>query len=70
MKSLRTMLLLGSMVFAMGAVAGCGDDDDGGNPDAPVSVVDAPVADGGARDAAVRDAAAADSRVTDAAPRD
>lgn len=62
MKSARLMFLLGSVVFAMGAVAGCGDDDDNTIYDAPVSTTDAST-----RDAAAADAGGgADSRVTDA----
>lgn len=62
------MLLFGSMVFAMGAAAGCGDDDDGDSPDAPVVTFDGPTA----ADARTFDATSTsfDARVTDATPRD
>ena len=63
MNSVRKLFLLSSVIFAMGAV-GCGDDDDEGTFDAPVTTFDARTSDA-AGDAAVQDAGG-DARVTDA----
>jgi hypothetical protein len=63
MTTLRKVFVLGSLVFAMGAAAGCGDDDENGNPDAPVTF-DARTAD------AAGSTADAPAAANDAAPRD
>lgn len=62
MTTLRKVFLLGSMVIAMGVAAGCGDDDDNGNPDAPVTT--------DARTSDAPRAADAATATNDAAPRD